>query len=181
MAKSRFKPTRTSIPGIYFIVGTAVATDRPEKIYYVSYYRHSKRHFEKAGRQYQDAMTPARAAAIRTDRIRGKELPNRERRESERAAMEAEAGRWTIGRLWTESVVQRYHGKADFTDKAIYENHLKEPFAEKEPSELAPLDVDRLRGKFLKTHSPAGTGSKERSGRPEGAGCSAASGKPTTP
>jgi len=49
MAKNRFKPTRTSIPGIYFIVGTAVATDRPEKIYYVSYYRHSKRHFENSG------------------------------------------------------------------------------------------------------------------------------------
>src|SRR3990172_9088058 len=56
MAKSRFKPTRTSIPGIYFIVGTAVATDRPEKIYYVSYYRHSKRHFEKTA--FRESRTP---------------------------------------------------------------------------------------------------------------------------
>ena len=140
MAKSRFKPTRTNIPGVSFIMGTAVATCNPNNIFYVSYYGGSKRHFEKVGRQYQDAMTPARAAAIRADRIRGKELPNRERREAERAAKEAEAGRWRIERLWEENVAQRYHGKADLTDKANYENHLKAPFAEKDPSELAPLE-----------------------------------------
>jgi len=100
MTKSRFQPTRTKIPGVYYIVGTAVATGKPERIYYVSYYRDGKRHFEKAGRQYQDAKTPSRAATIRADRIRGKELPNRERREAARAATEAETGRWTIGRLW---------------------------------------------------------------------------------
>lgn len=148
MSHTRFKPALTNIPGVYFITGTAVGTDKPERIYYVSYYRDGKRHFEKAGRQFQDAMTPARANAIRTDRRRGKELPNRERRAAERAAKEAGKGRWTIERLWKEYVAQRYRGKADLTDKANYRDHLKNHFGRMEPSELVPLDVDRelLRG-----------------------------------
>lgn len=46
MSQTRFKPTRTNIPGVYFIMGTAVGTGKPERIYYVSYYRNGKRHFE---------------------------------------------------------------------------------------------------------------------------------------
>lgn len=155
MEKTKFKATKTTHPGVYFILATSRATGKLERIYYISYYRNGKRHFEKAGRQVQDAMTPARAAAIRSDRMRGKELPNRDRREAERAAKEAEAGRWTIAKLWTEYVAQRYHGKADLTDAANYRNHLKDPFGKMEPSELVPLDVDRLRVRLAKTRSAA--------------------------
>ena len=155
MGKPASKPTRTNIPGVYFIMGTSRATGKPERIYYISYYRNGKRHFEKAGRQVQDAMTPRKASGIREDRMRGRELPNRQRREAERAGKEAEKGRMTVGRLWAEYVKQRYNDKADLTDKANYENHLKTPFGDKEPAGIVPLDVDRLRVKLSKTHSPA--------------------------
>ena len=155
MGKPASKATRTNIPGVYFIMGTSRATGKPERIFYISYYRNGKRHFEKAGRQVQDNMTPRIASGIRSDRMRGKELPNRERRASEKAAKETEAGRWTIDKLWTEYVKQRYHGKADLTDAANYRNHLKTVFGGMEPSELVPLDIDRLRVRLLKMRSPA--------------------------
>jgi integrase len=155
MAKHSSTPIRTKTPGVYFIMGTSPATGKPEHIFYISYYRNGKRHFEKAGRQVQDKMTVAKANAIRTDRMRGKELPNKARREAERAAKDAAAGRWTIEKLWTEYVKQRRGGKADYTDKANYRKHLSGPFGEKEPFEILPLDVDRLRVRLSKTLSPA--------------------------
>lgn len=156
--ENKHPPSKTKFPGVKFIMGTSPATGKPERIFYISYYRNGKRHFEKAGRQVQDAMTPARAAGIRADRMRGKELPNRERREAEKAAKDAEAGRWTIEKLWTEYVKQRRGGKADYTDKANYRKHLAGPFGGMEPSEILPLDVDRLRNRLAKTLSPATVG-----------------------
>ena len=41
---------------------------------------------EKAGRQFQDDMTPARAAGLRAGRIDGKQLTNKEKREAEKAS-----------------------------------------------------------------------------------------------
>jgi hypothetical protein len=43
---------------------------------------------EKAGRQFQDDMTPAKAAGVRARRIEGKEPSNKEQRQAERAAKE---------------------------------------------------------------------------------------------
>jgi len=151
--------SKTKTPGVFFITGTSPATGKPERIYYISYYRDGKRHFEKAGRQVQDKMTELKANAIRTDRMRGKELPNKARRAAEKAAKAALAGRWTIEKLWGEYVKQRRGGKADYTDKANYKNHLSGPLGAKEPSEVLPLDVDRLRVRLSKKLS-AGTVAK---------------------
>lgn len=62
---------------------------------------------EKAGRQYQDDMTPARASGMRGQRIDGEQASNQERREAEQAKKAAEAGRYTIDRLWKEYSLQR--------------------------------------------------------------------------
>ena len=40
---------------------------------------------EKAGRQFQDDLTPARSTIIRADKIEGAELTNAEKRESDQA------------------------------------------------------------------------------------------------
>jgi hypothetical protein len=95
----RFKATKTKHPGIYFIMGTS-HEGKPEKIFYISYYRDGNRHFEKAGRQYRDDMTASRASRIRGARIEGTELPNKARREEEAATKAAEAGRWTFERTF---------------------------------------------------------------------------------
>ncbi|MGD9311224.1 MAG: site-specific integrase, partial [Desulfosarcina sp.] len=94
------KRHRTKYPGVYYIVGKAVATGKPDKIFYIDYYKGGKRIQEKAGRRSED-MTPARAAQKRADKIKGRILPNKVQREAEKAAKKAEEGRWTISKLWT--------------------------------------------------------------------------------
>lgn len=146
-AKKRFK---TSYPGVYYVEGQAVATGKSERIYYVMYRRDGKLIEEKAGRQHQDAMTPAKAARIRAERIEGKALSNQARREEEQAAKEAEAGRWTLAKLWEEYSSQKTPGPALTTDRSRFEKYLKPSFGEKEPAEVLTLDLDRLRTRLLK-------------------------------
>jgi hypothetical protein len=98
----KLKRHKTKYPEVFYVMGKAVGTGKPERIYYIRYRKDGNRIEEKAGRQFQDDMTPARAAQVRTNRIQGKELSNKEQREAEKVAKEAEASRWTISRLWKE-------------------------------------------------------------------------------
>jgi integrase len=118
------------------------------------YRRDGKLIEEKAGRQYADDMTPAKAAGIRTRRMQGRELSNKERREAKKAAEQAEAGRWTIDRLWREYKSQRPDSTSLRTDEGRYQNYIKPTFGSKEPSALIQLDVDRLRVNLLKKRKP---------------------------
>lgn len=146
-AKKRFK---TSYPGVYYVEGQAVASGKVERIYYVMYRRDGKLIEEKAGRQHQDAMTPAKAARIRAERIEGKAPSNNARREAEEAAKVAEAGRWTLAKLWTEYAFHKPENHALSTDRSRFETYLKPAFGEKEPAEVLTLDLDRLRSRLLK-------------------------------
>ena len=69
-AQKRYK---TKYPGVYYIQGKAVGTNKTEKIHYIVYRTKGKQIDEKAGRQYQDDMTPARAAGLRVEKIEGKQ------------------------------------------------------------------------------------------------------------
>jgi len=100
---------------------------------------------EKAGRQFKDAMTPARAAKIRGERIEGKRLSRKEVREAQAVT------KWTVERLWQEYSVAR--GVSD-TDRSRYVKHLQPVLGMKEPQHLVPLDVDRVRHKLGKALSP---------------------------
>jgi len=53
-------------------MGTAIATGKPEKIFYITYRRDGRLIEEKAGRQFSDRMTPAKASRMRAERIEGK-------------------------------------------------------------------------------------------------------------
>ena len=75
---------KTSYPGVTYVDGTSI-TGKPERIYYIRYRKNGRLIEEKAGRQIQDNMTPAKANSIRTERINGKQLSNRERRNMEQA------------------------------------------------------------------------------------------------
>jgi integrase len=143
--QKRFK---TKYPGVYYIEGTATDA-KIERIYYIVYRRNGKWIEEKAGRQFQDDMTPARAAGLRTLKIRGDEQTNEERREAEREIKV----RWTIARLWEEYKAQ-HPIKGLAQDESRYLMYIKPHFEDKEPHELVSLDVDRLRIKLLKSKSP---------------------------
>jgi len=145
--QQRFK---TKYPGVYFIEGTG--TDgKPERVYYIVYRRKGKLVEEKAGRQFQDDMTPARAAGVRTLKVRGDQPTNEERREAEREIKES----WTILRLWEEYKATNPGVKAIEKDEDRFNRYLKDTLGNREPKDLAPLDVDRLRITLQKTLKPA--------------------------
>ncbi|MGA8241704.1 MAG: hypothetical protein WB818_14120 [Desulfobacterales bacterium] len=100
-AQKRYK---TKYPGIYYIQGQAAGTRKAERIYYIAYRKGGKQIHEKAGRQFQDDMTPDRAAGLRARKIEGAFPSNRQRRLTEKAAREAEQNRWTINSLSTLEV-----------------------------------------------------------------------------
>ena len=95
----RFK---TDYPGIYFVKGISHITGKPERIYYMRYMRDGIYVEEKAGRQYQDKMTPAKAAAMRTLKIRGDKPTNEEKRQIRK-------NKPTINYLWETYKISKPH------------------------------------------------------------------------
>ena len=150
MAKKR---VNTSYPGVYYLIGTS-SSGKPERMYYIRYRLDGKTISERAGWQFKDAMTPARAARIRAAKIEGRELSNTAKRAAEKAASEAEAGKWTIDRLWAEYSTQREGADGQGSDKSRYNKYIRAKFGNLEPNELVQLEIDRLRIKLLKTKSP---------------------------
>jgi integrase len=148
-----FKREKTNYPGVFYIEGTSPATGKPEKIFYIRYRKAGKMTEEKAGRQFQDDMTPARAAGLRAERIGGRLPTRQEIRDQKRAREEAEAGRWTINRLWQEYTAHRQL-KGLAQDRSRFENYIKPAWGNKEPHEIMPLEIDRLRLRILKDKAP---------------------------
>jgi integrase len=137
---------KTNYPGVYYIMSKA--TDgRPEKIYYIFYRKGGKQIEEKAGRQFQNDMTPARAARIRGQRIEGG-ASNQERREEAREEV------WTVSRLWQGYSADKPITKSLTTDRSRFQKFIEPALGKKEPRELSPLDVDRLRISTAKNHKP---------------------------
>lgn len=144
---------KRTYPGVYFIMGKSISGE-DERIYYIRYRKNGKMIDEKAGRQFLDKMTPAKAASMRARRMRGDEPTNQERRDAEIARKKAEAGKYTIDKLFNEYLKGRSKNKSYAVDKGRYEKYLKPVFENKEPQDIAPLDVDRLRIKLQKKLSP---------------------------
>lgn len=143
--QQRFK---TKYPGVYFIEGTS-ADGRPERIYYIVYRKQGKLIEEKAGRQFKNDMTPARAARIRTQRIEGDEPTNQEQREAAKQSKEAR----TLERLWEEYQVSKTL-KGISQDRSRFERYIRPLWGDKEPHEITALEIDRLRLRVLKGKSP---------------------------
>lgn len=141
---------KTNKPGVFFRVGTRIGGNGTEKIYYVIFKKNGKVIEEKVGRQYADQMTPARAAVIRSDYIEGRRKTTKERKIEEQS-------RYTINRLWEEYSKQRTPNDNYNKDKNRYEKYVKPHFGSKEISEIDPLSIDRVRLKYMKTHSPQTT------------------------
>ena len=148
-AQKRFK---TDYPGVKYIVGTGI-DGKPERIYMIRYRKAGKLIEEKAGRARQDDMTPAKANKIRAARISGAQS-NQEKREAEEQKKREEDGKWTIHKLWKEYKANRNPGKSLDIDTGRYEKYIKDVFGDKEPKDLIPMDVDRVRNKLLKKLSP---------------------------
>ena len=142
----------TDYAGVYYIIGEGARG--PERIYYIRYRNGGKLIEEKAGRQYQDDMTPAKASGVRAQRIDGKDTSNKEMRARARQAKEEAAGKWNIKRLWKAYKAGKPDMKGVKTDEYRYEKHLKDPFGDKEPGNILQINVDRLRITLGKTRKP---------------------------
>ena len=140
--------------GVYYRLTNRTGGKGQERVYYVVYKKDGKVIEAKAGRQHSDDMTPARAARYRNNLIEGRAQTPQEAREAEEARKKAEEDRWTINNLWGEYQKNKPHLKGIVTDKNRFDNYIKPVFGEKEPHELAPLDVDRVRLKLLKKKAP---------------------------
>ena len=135
--------------------------DRPggkgsEKMYYVVYKRDGKAVEAKAGGQYRDDMTPARASRFRSALIEGREMTRQEKRDAEEAAKAVEDARYTIARLWGayKAAKPNLKGWKSGTYDSLYNKHIDPAFGAKEPKDILPLDVKRVENRLLKTHSP---------------------------
>jgi PAS domain S-box-containing protein len=101
---------KTEYPGVYYLIARSRSRpDKSERVYYIRYRRNGKEIEEKAGRQFQDEMTAAKAAEIRAECLEGKRLSRKEMRERDKAnrqlkkkfrsmALEKRFASWKIGK-----------------------------------------------------------------------------------
>lgn len=143
---------KTKYPGVTFI--DSLGAIGAERVFYIRYRRQGKVIEEKAGRQYADDMTEAKANAIRSDRIRGKELSNEQRREAQKATKLEEAGKWTLSRLWDGYEENKPESKTLKIDQGRFEKHIKPTLGSKEPKDIILLDVQRLTRNLSKKLKP---------------------------
>ena len=139
----------TNYPGVFWL------TIQGSQTLYIRYKRlGSHKHVEEKLGTRAQGWTPARGNTERSKRVNGQENSNTEKRQASEATRRNEESKPTLARLWhiyLESKGDSLKGLA--TDKNRYELHLQKPFGTKTPSELVPLDIDRLRRQVTKTHS----------------------------
>ncbi|MFC1511620.1 tyrosine-type recombinase/integrase [Candidatus Latescibacterota bacterium] len=133
----RQKRFKTRYPGVFYIEGTHSAIGKTEKIFYIRYRKDNKMVEEKAGRQYQDDMTPARASMLRASRLNGQSVTNTEKREEIREI--------TLNDIWEEYRANNSHLKRIKDQEYQYNKHLRRKLGDKNPQEITPLMIDRLR------------------------------------
>lgn len=148
------KREKTKYPGVFFRSTERIGSTGLEKIYYIVFKKDGKVIEEKVGRQFADDMTPAKAAGIRAERIEGKRQSRKEIKAEQKALKQATENRWTIRRLWEEYKTGNPALKGIVTDENRFQNYIDPSFGNREPQDLFPLDVDRLRLKLQKTKSP---------------------------
>jgi len=145
------KRHKTEYPGIFYREADRIGGKGKEKVYYIVFKKDGKVYEEKAGRQYADDMTAARAARIRADRIEGRKMSRQEAREQEKNVIK----KWTIEKIWDEYKENHPDLKGLSQDECRFRKHIKPAIGKKEPSELVPFDTDRIRINLLKTTKPA--------------------------
>lgn len=148
------KRHKTQYPGVYYVESTSPANGKPERIYNIIYRRDGKNIEEKAGRQFQDDMTPSRAAAIRALKINRDRPTNKELRSAQAAEKDRQLNRWTFSRLFDEYVQRKPDLKSLAADRCNFNKYLLPAFGDKEPSQLNQFEIDKLRINLLKSKSP---------------------------
>jgi integrase len=136
------KRFKTKYPGVFFREAKRVGGSGKEKVFYIVFKRNGKYHEEKVGRQYVDDMTAAKASRIRAERVENKRPSRKEIREQQKAV------KWTISALWDEYRATHPENKSLRNEERKFDRNLRHSIGRKEPGELLPIDVDRVRLKL---------------------------------
>ena len=152
------KRQSTNYTGVHYIEGTSLDGKRSEKIYLIRYRKDGKAVEEKAGRQFKDNMTPAKASRMRAMRIEGKSETNTEKRAKQKTEKEASINRPIINLLFTKYI--EYKGdslKGIRTDKSRFTNHLEGSLGKLTPGEIDSFTVKRLEKSIDQKHTSGST------------------------
>ena len=163
--KNPFAYQKTKHPGVYFINGTD-PRGKQARIFYVVYRVDGKQHHDSVGFEGEMVLVEKElkklsatvAAGIRFDKIRKKELPNKQRREAERAEKAAHDSRDTIGRIAEKYFTHRDRQKNVKGDRNLYKRYLStaEELKDKIPEEVDPFSLDRFRKRLSQQKSKRG-------------------------
>ncbi len=144
---------KTKYPGVFFREARRLGGPGTERVYYVVYKKDGETKEEKAGRQYADGMTEARANAYRAELIEGK----RETRKAIKAHAAAEkreaAARPTIRTLWEAYVASKAWSRSLKVENERFNNHLAHQFGDRTFYEIGTEEVRKFRDALLTKRS----------------------------
>ena len=149
------KRIKTKYTGVYYQEQNRRGKTGTEKVFYIVFRKDGQQHEEKAGKQFQDNMTAAKAAIMRVERIEGKRSSNMERRAEQRRNKAAKANRWTIARLWEEYKTMNQNNKGLVQDQNRYDRYIGPQFGNKEPKNITALEIGQFSSLLLKSKQPA--------------------------
>lgn len=138
----------TNYLGVFYREAERIGENGTERVFYILFKKDGKVFEEKVGRQYADQMTPAKAAKIRENRIEGRVKSRQEMRDEARAEI------MTIALIWRKYKEIRTGLKGLVQDENRFKLHINPVLGKKQPSELVPLDVDRIRINMGKKSAP---------------------------
>lgn len=133
------KRIKTKYPGVYYRMVNRIGGTGIEKVYYVVFKLEGKTKEEKVGKQYSDAMTPAKAARIRGELVEGKRKTRQQRKQDKARKV------WTIDALWNEYKTYKQNNRSFGSDEGRYNLYVKNQLGIKSPCDIVPLDIERIR------------------------------------
>ena len=148
----------TNYAGVHYIEGTSFDGKQSEKVFLIRYRKGGKAVEEKAGRQFKDNMTSAKASRMRALRIEGKSETNTEKRAKQKTEKEASINRPILNLLFTKYL--EYKGdslKGVRTDKSRFTNHLEGTLGKLTPQEIDSFTVNRLKKSIDQKHTSGST------------------------
>ncbi len=138
-----YKRQKTKYQDVFFI------RTKAGKKFYIRYYHSEsgKRIEEPVG--FAPGVTAARANQIRLRRVFG-ERSNKERRIDREKFKVVAKETYSLNRIWEIYLDQKHYHRSRDREVRTYDKHLRNDLGMKEPSQLEPLDVDRLRIRLQK-------------------------------
>jgi len=129
------KRFKTQYPGIFYrMVNRRGKPGKKQKSFFIIFKVRGKGHEEKAGLQFDDGMSAAKASRIRAQRIEKKRPSPKERRER---------ARWTFNALWDEYV--RLRETVDHADVSRFKTYVQPTIGSRRPDEIEPKHIRRIK------------------------------------